>query len=154
MGVTLDYIMATKPYPIGESFSMALGQITGSIEQIIMLPSRLIQGAISTTEARPVGPVGISQLAANQLQLSLDTQQPFWILSFMAMISVALGVTNLLPLPALDGGRLIFVLLEAVRRKRISPEREAIVHLIGMVLLLGLMALITIQDISNPIIHN
>ena len=154
MGVTLDYILATKPYPIGESITLSFAQITGSIEQIIMLPSRLIQGAISATEARPVGPVGISQLAANQLQLSLDTKQPFWILSFMAMISVALGVTNLLPLPALDGGRLIFVLIEAIRRKRISPEREAIVHLIGMVLLLGLMALITIQDISNPIIHN
>lgn len=154
MGVSLDYIMATKPYPIGEAFTMSFAQITGSIEQIVMLPSRLIQGSISATEARPVGPVGISQLAYNQIQLSLDTKQPFWILSFMAMISVALGVTNLLPLPALDGGRLIFVLIEAVRRKRISPEREAIVHLIGMALLLALMALITIQDISNPIIHN
>ena len=46
------------------------------------------------------------------------------------------------------------VLLEAVRRKRIAPEREAIVHLIGMALLLGLMVLITIQDISHPIIPN
>lgn len=154
MGVTLDYLMATKPYPIGESINLAFAQITGSIQQIVMLPSRLIQGTISATEARPVGPLGISQLAVNQLQLSLDTKQPFWILSFMAMISVALGVTNLLPLPALDGGRLIFVLIEAVRRKRISPEREAIVHLIGMALLLGLMVLITIQDINNPIIRN
>jgi regulator of sigma E protease len=46
------------------------------------------------------------------------------------------------------------VLIEAVRRKRVSPEREAIVHLIGMAMLLGLMVLITIQDLSNPIIPN
>jgi regulator of sigma E protease len=154
MGVTLDYLMATKPYPLGESIDQSFRLITGNVEQIALLPGRLIQGAISAGEARPVGPVGISQLAANQLQLSLDTRQPFWILSLVAQISLALAITNLLPLPALDGGRLIFVLIEAVRGKRISPQREAIVHLIGMAMLLGLMALITIQDVSNPIIPN
>jgi regulator of sigma E protease len=67
------------------------------------------------------------------------------------VISVALAVTNLLPLPALDGGRLVFVLIEAVRGKRVAPEKEAIVHFAGMMFLLALAVLITIQDVSNPI---
>jgi regulator of sigma E protease len=65
---------------------------------------------------------------------------------------VALGFTNLLPIPALDGGRIMFVLIEAIRGRRIEPEREGMVHLVGMLLLLGLIVLITIQDIVNPII--
>ena len=77
------------------------------------------------------------------------TGEPFWFLNLFAAISLALAITNLLPLPALDGGRLIFIILEAVRGKRISPEREAIVHFVGMMVLLALMVLITIQDVSR-----
>jgi regulator of sigma E protease len=64
---------------------------------------------------------------------------------------MALGFTNLLPLPALDGGRIVFVLLEAVRGRRIDPAKEGVVHLIGMALLLGLMLLMTIQELVNPV---
>ena len=71
---------------------------------------------------------------------------------FAGIISVALGFTNLLPIPALDGGRISFVLVEAIRGRRMEPEREGMVHLVGMLLLLGLMVLIIIQDIVNPII--
>jgi regulator of sigma E protease len=63
-----------------------------------------------------------------------------------------LGLTNLLPLPALDGGRALFVLIEAVRGRRVPPEREAVVHFVGMIILLGLMLLVMFQDIINPII--
>lgn len=67
-------------------------------------------------------------------------------------ISVALGLTNLLPIPALDGGRILFVLIEALRGRRIEPQREGMVHLVGMLMLLGLMAFLIFQDIANPII--
>jgi regulator of sigma E protease len=67
-------------------------------------------------------------------------------------VSVALATTNLLPLPALDGGRILFVLIEAVRGRRVDPVRESFVHMMGMAALLMLMVLITIQDIRNPII--
>jgi regulator of sigma E protease len=70
----------------------------------------------------------------------------------IAFINVALGLTNLLPIPALDGGRIFFVLIEAVRGRRIEPEREGMVHVIGMLVLLGLMVLLVVQDIVNPII--
>ena len=78
--------------------------------------------------------------------------QWFPILQLIGLVSVALATTNLLPLPALDGGRIMFVLLEAVRGRRIDPAREGMVHLVGMVMLLLLMVVITYQDIFNPII--
>jgi regulator of sigma E protease len=134
--------------------SFAIGDISDTVQQIVTLPTRLLGGLIAPGEARVMGPVGISQVAGLSVENTVKTGESFWILSLVAQISLALGITNLLPLPALDGGRLIFVLIEAVRRKRISPEREAVVHLIGMAMLLGLMVLITIQDLSNPIIPN
>lgn len=65
------------------------------------------------------------------------------------VLSASLGVMNLLPIPALDGGRLAFLLLEAVRGKAIDPEKESMVHLAGLVLLMGLMLMIMFNDIKN-----
>ena len=65
------------------------------------------------------------------------------------MLSAALAITNLLPLPALDGGRLLFILIELLRGRRVNPEREGLVHMVGFMLLLGLLVLITIQDITT-----
>ena len=58
---------------------------------------------------------------------------------------------NLLPLPALDGGRLLFLVIEVIRRKPIPPEKEGVVHAVGMVLLLGLFVLMTYHDIVKLI---
>lgn len=69
------------------------------------------------------------------------------LLWFMALIAVNLGIINLFPLPALDGGRLIFIILEMIRKKPVPPEKEGIVHLIGMILLLALMLALTVSDI-------
>ena len=66
---------------------------------------------------------------------------------FMALIAVNLGIINLLPLPALDGGRLVFIVIEMIRRKPVPPEKEGMVHLIGMIALLLLMLALTISDI-------
>ncbi len=68
---------------------------------------------------------------------------------FIALIAVNLGIVNLFPLPALDGGRLIFIILEMIRRKPVPPEKEGIVHLIGMVLLLLLMAALLVSDVMR-----
>ncbi len=116
------------------------------------LPSMLLNGEITAQEARPVSIVGISQIAGQAAESSATTGNIYPLLSIAAFISVALGLTNLLPIPALDGGRIMFVLLEAVRGRRIEPEREGMVHVIGMLVLLGLMALLIVQDIINPII--
>lgn len=136
-----------------ESATASVESIWQIIELTVRAPIMLIQGDISAEQARPVGPVGISQIAGQTAQYTAATGDWFQLLRITAFISVALGFTNLLPIPALDGGRILFVLLEAVRGRRIEPEREGLVHLVGMLFLLGLMFLLIIQDIANPIIQ-
>jgi len=66
-------------------------------------------------------------------------------------MTINVGIFNLLPLPALDGGRLIFLVVEAIRRKKINPEHEGMVHLIGLALLMLLMLVVTFNDIVRII---
>jgi regulator of sigma E protease len=134
----------------------AIGGAFGSLWEYISLygrlPGMLINGEITAQEARPVSIVGISQIAGAAAETSVSSGNLYPLLSMAAFISVALGLTNLLPIPALDGGRILFVLIEAVRGRRVEPEREGMVHVIGMLVLLGLMALMIVQDIINPVI--
>jgi regulator of sigma E protease len=96
------------------------------------------------------GPIGMGQLASEVLEVS---PEPAWIalVNLTILLSLNLGILNLLPLPALDGGRLLFVLIEALRGKPVSPEREGLVHLVGLVMLLGLMFFIAFMDIDRLI---
>jgi regulator of sigma E protease len=73
-------------------------------------------------------------------------------LAFFASISVSLGILNLLPVPALDGGRILFTLPEIIFRRRIPPAYENAVNLIGLALLLMLIVYINIQDFINPLV--
>ena len=73
------------------------------------------------------------------------------VFELLAVISVNLGIMNLLPIPGLDGSRLLFLLVEVIRRKPIPPEKEAVVHLAGFVLLFSLMIFFTYRDIMNLI---
>ncbi len=73
------------------------------------------------------------------------------VLNMLATISMNLGIMNLLPLPALDGGRLVFLIIEAIRRKPLPPEKEGMVHGIGMIALLILMAVLVFSDIMKMI---
>ena len=73
------------------------------------------------------------------------------ILYIVFLISLNLGIMNLLPLPALDGGRLVFLIVEGIRRKPVPPEKEGMVHAIGFLLLLVLIGLVTYQDIARLI---
>ncbi|HJW84796.1 MAG TPA: M50 family metallopeptidase [Anaerolineae bacterium] len=139
-------------YPtFGEAATFGFAAFGRAVNGMIALPGMLISGQISPDQARPIGPAGIAQMTSYALDASRELGVLFPLLNMAGVISVALAVTNLLPLPALDGGRLVFVLIEAVRRKRISPEKEALVHFAGMVFLLAIAVLITIQDFSSPI---
>lgn len=88
------------------------------------------------------GPVGVTAAIGD-----VAKQNIFDIIPIMALITINLGLFNLLPLPALDGGRLVFIIFEMIFRKPIPQKYESIVHLIGMILLLALMAIITFKDI-------
>ena len=88
------------------------------------------------------GPVGVTTTISNAAKESLMN-----ILPIMALITVNLGIFNLLPLPALDGGRILFILVEMVTRKPVPKKYESVIHAAGLVLLLLLMAVITFKDI-------
>jgi len=88
------------------------------------------------------GPVGIAVLTGQVAKLGF-----VYILQFAALLSLNLAIINLLPFPALDGGRLVFVLIEKIRRKPVSQKIEALIHTIGFSLLIILIIIITFQDI-------
>ncbi len=142
---------ALVPLSLGESVQYGFGRIGFFLESLIRLPADLIGGVISPEEARFISPLGISQIGGVFLQRSIEQNRPVIILEYIAVISVALGITNLLPLPMLDGGRIVFVLIEMVRGRPISPRYEGMVHLIGMALLLSLIVLTFLNDILNPV---
>jgi regulator of sigma E protease len=100
-----------------------------------------------------VGPIGIGQLTG-EIALA-DAGLGAKIITFAtlaATLSLSLAILNILPIPALDGGRIFFVFVEIARRgKRISPEREGLVHLVGFALLIGLIAVISVQDVTRII---
>ncbi len=100
-----------------------------------------------TIRDQVAGPVGAVAVVSQAVKANgLDA-----FLTLLVLISVNLGLMNLLPIPGLDGSRIVFHLIEAVRGKPIKPEREAMVHLIGMVFLFGLMIFFTIKDIARLI---
>lgn len=101
------------------------------------------------------GPVGIVSsindvVESETTDTGIDWQALFEkILSMGALISINVGIFNLLPLPALDGGRLVFLIIEGIRRKPINPEKEGMVHFIGLALLMLLMIAVTLNDIGK-----
>ena len=98
------------------------------------------------------GPVGVVNMVGDIIE---ETSPYGWqtvlvnMLNLMLLLTVNLGIFNMLPVPALDGGRLVFILFELVTGKRIPSEKEGLVHFIGLLLLLGLILLITVHDIRG-----
>jgi regulator of sigma E protease len=139
----------------GKPFFEAIGagiQRTGLIlEQLIRFPVDLIRGALTIEEARPVSVVGISQLGGQVVSAAVEDRSPLRLINFAALISLALGFTNLLPIPGLDGGRILFVLIEIVRGKPMAPEREGVIHMVGLLFILGLFMILVVNDLVNPI---
>ncbi len=140
-----------RTYPVGEALLRGVERTIGVIAFTFYIPVLVIRGLLPVEMARPIGPAGIAQLASQAVQQSVETGWWFPILNLMALLSAGLAVANLLPLPGLDGGRIFFVIVEAIRGKRIDPEKEGAVHLIGLALLVTLMIFITYQDLTMPI---
>lgn len=92
------------------------------------------------------GPVGIAQLTGQFVQIGTNA-----VLSLVALLSLNLAVLNILPIPALDGGRFAFILVEALTGKKANPKWEGYAHAVGMALLLGLIALITFHDVIRVV---
>lgn len=117
------------------------------VEAFVLFKNTVLGWFIGAAAPQLTGPVGIAQLTGEAAKAGISP-----LLEFTGFISINLAIINLLPLPALDGGRIVFVLLEWVRRgKRVPPKTEGLVHLIGFALLMALILLITYQDIIRII---
>ncbi len=124
----------TETFRLFGSMLTGLGVLVGSLFGLSAKP----QGGLA-------GPVGIARLTGEVAR----TGGLRGLLRWTAVLSVNLALINLLPIPALDGSRIVFALIEWIRGKKVPPQREAMVHAAGMMLLLGLMLLITFTDVSN-----
>ena len=113
----------------------------------------LIRGQIKKDEVS--GPIGIAQFVGDSYDQAQDnygtTSAILTMLEIIVLLSVNLGILNLLPLPALDGGRLLFMFVEVVRGKPIAPEKEGMIHFAGLVVFMVLMVFIMYNDIMKLI---
>lgn len=120
--------------------------ITSTLESLKML----VLGRVGMDQLS--GPVGIVDVVDDTYQQSKGygaLAVLVQMLSIGTLLTANLGVMNLLPLPALDGGRLVFLIVEAIRGKRVPPDKEGWVHGIGMILLLALMAFVLFNDVRR-----
>jgi regulator of sigma E protease len=147
--------------------AMSLGlRVTGMyIHDILTLPARLIQGSIPADQARFIGLKGMYDFMSQAVTRDQQTRQTpveqpagtpaesptYYTLALIATLTISLGIFNLLPLPALDGGRILFLLPELIFRRRVPPNVENTVHAVGIMLLLVLMLYINVMDFINPI---
>jgi len=139
-------------FTLAEALLASGRDIGTAIASLVQLPALLINQTISPEQLRPVSVVGITTIGVELIDTSVTASEglmPF--LRFAAVVSIAIALTNLLPLPALDGGRILFILIEALRGRRVDPRREQWIHAAGFIFLLGLSVLVMIMDIVDPI---
>ncbi len=137
---TLDLAETRQSEPFWRAIPMGISQ---TFETLVLFKNAILGLFIGAVSLEIGGPVAIAEITGQAARAGVSP-----LLQFTAFLSINLAIINILPLPALDGGRIAFVLLEWLRRgKRISPKREGLVHLVGFIMLLAFMLAVTIQDI-------
>lgn len=139
IGVTPRFEARTRQLPLGEATALA-------VTLPWTLTVRNVEGMMDLIQRRSTegitGPVGMGKLVAQQAEKGV-----YAFVGILIAISVALGYFNLLPFPALDGGRLVFLGYEVITRRRPNERIEAAVHAMGLLFLLGVIALVTLRDV-------
>ena len=126
--------------PLHEAIPTAFSKIG----EVISFSAQGIGSLVSSGENPGLtGPIGIAQVTGEVAKVGIAP-----IFELTALISISLGIVNLLPIPALDGGRLMFVLIEGIRGgKKVSPQREGMIHMTGFIVLIGLVVVMSYFDI-------
>ncbi len=159
VGLGVPFKQPTSPV---ETLSLGARYTYFNIRTIISLPAQMIRGTLDAEQSRFVGLKGIydilEQTVSHDVEASTTAtpstdpiDQPVRTLELIASLSISLGLFNLFPFPALDGGRILFILPELIFRRRVSPQVENLVHGMGMAFLLLLMIYINVMDFVDPI---
>lgn len=147
IGIIIEGVDSTtvrESYPIWKAVPESIRHCW---EILILFKNEVIGWFIRGSAPQLTGPFGIAKLTGEVAKAGISP-----LLEFAALISMNLAIINLFPFPGLDGGRLVFIALEWVRRgKRISPKREGLVHLIGLIILILLIAVVSYYDIAHII---
>jgi len=152
LGIVIEQAtrLEMRSYSLPQALWMGVRQTWQAVALTVSVPVMILRGLIPAELARPVGPLGISRIVGSAAE-AIPASGFAPILLTTALLSVSLAIVNILPLPGFDGGRLVFVVLEWLRGgKRINPQREAIIHFAGLMLIIGLVVVITYFDIVSP----
>jgi regulator of sigma E protease len=133
----------SRPVGFAQTISIGFAQIGDALIQMYETIRQIFAGRASAGDSFS-GPVGIANIIGQSINLGW---MPF--LGIVALLSLNLGLINLFPFPALDGSRIIFILIELIIRRPIPPEKEGMVHYVGFILLLALILLVTFNDIRR-----
>ena len=150
--IAIDFYVKDTPKNIVSVTAYSFKK-TASIGRLIWISlGDLVSGKYKLNDLS--GPVGIVNAIGTTIKpaIAISVYQIVQNLLFLvAFITINVGIFNLLPLPALDGGRIVFLIIEAIRGKPVKPEHEGIVHFVGLALLLGMMVIVSFNDIANII---
>ena len=139
---TSNVRLVKERQPIIDAVQNAFGRL---MDVLLLTKNGFHSWAVGGPDPGLTGPIGIAQITGEVAEVGIS---PFF--ELVAIISISLGLINILPIPALDGGRLMFVMIEWARRgRRISPQREGLVHVIGFAILIGLIVVVSFFDISR-----
>lgn len=150
IGGNINYRQKTN---VLETLEYSVYEVYYWIDTTVSSLGLLFKGGVQLDDMS--GPVGVVDAIGTTYQESRD-EGAFYVwmnlLNIAILLSANLGVMNLLPIPALDGGRLIFLIVEAIRRKRVEPELEAKIHFAGLMLLMLLMVVVMFNDVKKLIL--
>jgi regulator of sigma E protease len=161
IGVGLGVPFKRPNSPV-ETISLGAQYTYFHIRALLALPAQMIRGTLDSEQSRLIGLKGIFDVLEQTVSRDVEASttapastdpldQPVRTLELIASLSISLGLFNLFPFPALDGGRILFILPELIFRRRVSPQLENAVHAMGMAFLLLLMIYINVMDFINPI---
>lgn len=150
LGIRIKGHIAPIPHGPLESIVFGFRRTLEAVTLTLVAPVLAFRGELATELIRPIGLPGMTQVAASAASAVIGSGWWFPILVTTGAFSAGLAVMNMLPIPALDGGRLLFVGIEALRGRRVPPEREALIHFMGMAFLLSLMIVIFLYDVVVP----
>ncbi|HZP95790.1 MAG TPA: M50 family metallopeptidase [Candidatus Limnocylindria bacterium] len=145
LGIRLEDVQGPVAVALPEAFGQAVSLAGDVVGQIAQLPGELVAARGAGGGGPAVsGPIGISLAIGQVAQFGLPT-----FLKLVGVLSVNLAVLNIVPFPGLDGGRLFFVLVGGIFRKRLSPELEGAIHAVGFLVLIALLVVVSFFDIRR-----